>query len=213
MASDATSPTPDEAVHEAASLRSDLFDSVCREVDELPREVLEQVLTLAVELAREGREGRKVGTIFVVGDSVAVLERSRCLILDPLEGHPPEDRLLHDSETRETLKELAQLDGAFVVSAEGVALSAARYLDTSSKEVELPTGLGSRHMAAASMTRHTASVAVVVSESSVVRVFHEGRLVSEVIPEIWMLSRYHVLLETPYDERTLRDVTVLSRTD
>ena len=64
-----------------------------------------------------GGEGRKIGTLFVFSDEKEVLKRSRPLILDPLFGHPPELKKIGDPNMRETIKELAQLDGAFVVSA------------------------------------------------------------------------------------------------
>ena len=72
--------------------------------------VLEQTIALAVEIAREGREERKIGTLFVVGDSEAVLRSSRPLILDPLAGHPDEKKRIKDPDVREALKELAQLN-------------------------------------------------------------------------------------------------------
>jgi DNA integrity scanning protein DisA with diadenylate cyclase activity len=142
-----------------------------------------------VEIAREGREGRKVRTLFVVGHAGLVLQLSRCLILDPLQGHAEHVKRLHSPGMRETLKELAQLDGAFIVSDEGVVLSACRHLDASSAGVDLPLGLGSRHMAAASITRRTGAVAVAVSESSVVRIFARGQVVAEVVPGLWQLRR------------------------
>jgi diadenylate cyclase len=89
------------------------------------------VISLAVEIAREGREGRKIGTLFTVYDAEAVLERSRCLILDPLLGHPDHVKRVDDHDMRETVKELAQLDGAFVVDDKGVVVSACRYLSAS----------------------------------------------------------------------------------
>ena len=151
---------------------------------------MRRVVDLAVEIAREGREGRKIGTLFVVSDSEAALERSRPMILDPLHGHPQESKRIEDPNLRETLKELAQLDGAFVVSDEGVVLSAARYIDATSDHLELPLGLGSRHVAAASVSSRTDAVAVVVSESSTVRMFDDGELVAEIVPELWLLGRY-----------------------
>ncbi len=154
---------------------------------------LEEVIQLAVEIAREGREGRKIGTMFVFGDADAVLERSRPLILDPLYGHEAE--LLHVSrpEFRETVKELAQLDGAFVVRGDGVFVSAGRFVDVdvSSPAYFLP-GLGTRHAAAASISATTNAIAVVVSQSSVVRVFADGEVRAEIIPELFLLSREHV---------------------
>jgi DNA integrity scanning protein DisA with diadenylate cyclase activity len=152
-------------------------------------ETLVAITHLALEIAREGREGRKIGALFTVGDHQAVLARSRPLILDPLHGHPPERTRIEDASVRETLKELAQLDGAFVVSDEGVAVAACRYLSASAEGIELPLGLGTRHMAAASITRDTDAVAVVVSESSMVRVFDDGELVAEIVPEVWILRQ------------------------
>jgi diadenylate cyclase len=166
------------------------IDEVCSEERGVDTRTLKKVVELAVEIAREGREGRKIGTLFVVGDSEAVLRHSKPLILDPLLGHPDEIKRIEDANARETIKELAQLDGAFVVSDGGVILSAARYVDAVSDDLELPLGLGSRHMAGASVSRRTDAVAVVVSESSMVRLFDDGRVVAEIVPEIWMLNGY-----------------------
>jgi DNA integrity scanning protein DisA with diadenylate cyclase activity len=91
-------------------------------------------------------------------------------------------------DLRGTIKELAQLDGAFVVSREGVFVSACRYLDAVASEVELPLGLGSRHLAAANIISVTNAVGIVVSESSVVRLFCHGKLAGEIIPELWMMD-------------------------
>lgn len=195
-------------------LRNDLFKEICSERRGINTRVLEQTVTLAVEISREGREGRKIGTLFVVGDSDEVLKASRPLILDPLHGHPDDAKQIADPNVRETLKELAQLDGAFVVSNTGVVLSAARYIDTVSESLNVPLGLGSRHMAAASVSHRTDAVAVAVSESSMVRVFDDGELVSEIMPELWMLDRYSSYLEgRPSTTRRGDDVTVVSRTE
>ncbi len=172
---------------------------------------LEQVLFLAIEIAREGREGRKIGTLFVVSDADEVLKRSKDLILDPLKGHPDKVKRIDDANMRETIKELAQLDGAFVVSDDGVVISACRYINASSTGITLPLGFGSRHMAAASITRETRAVAVVVSESSLVRIFDNGELVSEIIPELWILSKYSHHLTGHYTEKTDQDMTVVSK--
>src|SRR5712675_1180864 len=106
-----------------------MFDSILCEVTEYDPDVLEPLIELAVEIAREGREGRRIGTLFTLGDEAAVLARSRALILNPLEGHPEEVRRVTDRNLRGTIKELAQLDGAFVVSAAGIFIAACRYLD------------------------------------------------------------------------------------
>lgn len=177
-----------------------MFDKICKMIDSCQSQVLEQTIQLAVEVAREGREGRKVGTIFVLGDEEAVMKESSPLILDPLQGHPSESKKIDDFNMRETAKELSQLDGAFVISGDGTVISAARYLNADSTEVEVPLGLGTRHMAAAAITRATKSVAVVVSKSSVVRVFSQGKIIGEIIPEIWMLGRESIQVKEPYVE-------------
>ena len=168
----------------------DALREVCSGRSGVNPDVLEAVLSLAVEIAREGREGRKIGTLFVVGDSEAVLDHSRPLVLDPLFGHSDDARRVTDPAFRESVKELAQLDGGFIVTNDGVAVSAARYIDASSDGVDLPLGLGSRHMAGASITLRTRAVAVVASESSVVRMFDRGEIVAEILPELWLLRRY-----------------------
>ncbi|MBA2344906.1 MAG: DNA integrity scanning protein DisA nucleotide-binding domain protein, partial [Rubrobacter sp.] len=175
--------------------------------------VLEQTIGLAVEIAREGREGRKIGTLFVVGDSEMVLQRSKPLILDPLLGHPEESKYITDPDMRETLKELAQLDGAFVVSEVGVVISAARYIDIISDNLNVPLGLGSRHMAAASVSRQTEAVSIAVSESSMVRMFDDGELISEIVPELWMFNDYNTRVRGQTFTRQEDDITVIGRAE
>ena len=193
--------------------KGSLYEEICSERREVNTRVLKQVISLAVEIAREGREGRKIGTLFVVGDSGEVMRRSKPMILDPLQGHPEEDKSIEDPNMRETVKELAQLDGAFVVSNAGVVLSAARYIDAASDSLKLPLGLGSRHMAGASISRQTDAVAVVVSESSMVRLFDDGELVSEIVPEIWMFDGYRSHLEGDTLTRQEEEITVITRAE
>jgi diadenylate cyclase len=193
--------------------KTQLYEEICTEKREVDTRVLEQTVSLAVEIAREGREGRKIGTLFVVGDSGAVTKRSKPLILDPLRGHPDEDKQIEDPDVRETIKELAQLDGAFLISNRGVVISAARYIDAASEDLELPLGLGSRHMAGASISRQTRAVAVVVSESSMVRMFDDGELVSEIVPELWMIDGYTSRMEGRIFTRRDEDVTVIGRAE
>jgi diadenylate cyclase len=186
-----------------------MFESILCQVTEYDPEILESLIELAVEIAREGREGRRIGTLFTLGDEQAVLAKSRSLILDPLAGHPQSARHVSDHNLRGTIKELAQLDGAFVVSHDGIVLSACRYLDAVASEVELPLGLGSRHIAAANMTSVTQAVSIVVSESAVVRLFCHGKLVGEIIPELWMIDRA-VQLRGPVKKETFGELTVLT---
>jgi diadenylate cyclase len=165
-----------------------MFESILCEATDYDPHVVEPLIGLAVEIAREGREGRRVGTLFTLGDENAVLARSRPLILDPLLGHPESSRHVTNLNLRGTIKELAQLDGGFVVSHDGIVLSACRYLDAAAAQVDVPLGLGSRHLAAANMSFVTKAAGIVVSESSVVRLFCQGQLVGEIIPELWMMD-------------------------
>jgi diadenylate cyclase len=195
------------------SVGKQVYEEICTEKREVDARVLEQTVSLAVEIAREGREGRKIGTLFVVGDSGEVIKRSKPLILDPLHGHPDESKQIEDPDMRETIKELAQLDGAFLVSNAGVVLSAARYIDAASDSLDLPLGLGSRHVAGASISRQTRAVAVVVSESSMVRMFDDGELVSEIVPELWMIDGYTSRMEGRIFTRRDEDITVIGRAE
>jgi DNA integrity scanning protein DisA with diadenylate cyclase activity len=188
-----------------------LFCDVCTEERGINLKTLEQTIRLAVEIAREGREGRKIGTLFVVSDAEETSQQSTCLILDPLVGRPHERKHLDDPDMRETVKELAQLDGAFLISDDRIILSATRCINASSEGIDLPLGLGSRHMAAASITKHTNAIAVVVSESSVVRVLDDGEIVSEIIPELWLFRRHGLHLKGPYAARASEQMTVASK--
>ena len=165
------------------------FGVVCESThcSEERRRTLEEVVNLAVELAREGR---KIGTLFVIGDVDVLVEQSRPLILDPLFGHPDELLRIERPEFRETVKELAQLDGAFLLADNGTFVSAGRFVDVDVNAPEnfLP-GLGTRHAAAASISRTTGAIAVVVSQSSVVRVFARGEVRAEIIPELFLMSK------------------------
>lgn len=142
--------------------------------------IAESLLGLAIEIAREGREGRKIGTIFMIGDAGTVLRHSRPLILDPLTGHPEAIRRVANENLRGTIKELAQLDGAFVISDSGVFVAACRYLDAKAVAIDLPFGLGARHTAAAAMSKISRSIGIVVSETANVRIFKRGRMIAEI---------------------------------
>jgi DNA integrity scanning protein DisA with diadenylate cyclase activity len=149
--------------------------------EDVQPEVFERILTLATELAVEGREGRPVGAIFVVGDSERVLVQSRRLVLNPFKGYPESERSLLDSELEETIKELSALDGAFVIRGDGVVLSAGTQLLPTVAHARLPSGLGTRHAAAAGITASTQAIAVCISQSTgAITVFRSGQLLAEI---------------------------------
>lgn len=144
------------------------------------REILKLVIKLAIEIAREGREGKPVGTAFILGDSDAVLLRSRQLILNPLAGHSKCERMITNPDIRENLKELSILDGAFVIREDGIVEAAGRYISIDTSKVELSKGFGTRHVSVAAITQETKAVGVVVSESGgLVRIMAKGRIVLE----------------------------------
>lgn len=168
-----------EVGHEFAPLFSGAVSD--SRIGDVQPEVLERVIRLATELGAEGREGKPVGTIFVVGDSERVLELSKQLILNPFHGYPEGQRNILSDDLQETLKELSTIDGAFVVRGNGVVESAGTYLKPSGQgEFDLPRGFGARHQAAAAITDLTGAIAVAVSESSgAVTVFRAGQMAAE----------------------------------
>jgi DNA integrity scanning protein DisA with diadenylate cyclase activity len=149
----------------------------------VPLDTLKTVVDLAVEIGREGREGQPVGTIFVVGDTRKVLACSRPVGFDPVRGYGRKERNLNDLRVREGIKEIAQMDGAIIVSADGTVEAACRYLDSSAANVTLSKGLGARHWAAAAISRATNAIAVTVSQSNgTVRIFQNGEVVLRIEP-------------------------------
>lgn len=140
-------------------------------------EVFGTVLNLALELAAQGREGRKVGTIFILGDHERVLQLSRQMIINPFMGYPEEQRNILNPDLKETIKEFSALDGAFVIQENGALVTAGRHLSAALESKDFPHGLGSRHIAAAGITSITEAIAIVLSESSGnVTVFKGGKI-------------------------------------
>ena len=143
--------------------------------------VIRDVFEVAIELGKKGQKGKPVGALFVVGDAGKVMNKSR-----PLSYNPFEKSHVHvgDPIVNVMLKEFSRLDGAFVISDSGKIVSAYRYLEPSAEGVDIPKGLGARHMAAGAITRDTNSVAIVLSESDgMVRAFKAGELILELDPE------------------------------
>lgn len=143
-------------------------------------DVFRAVMRLSIEIAREGREGKPIGTSIILGDSDEVLGRSRQLILNPVAGHSEEERLITSPDMRENIKELALVDGAFVIRENGIVEAAGRYISIDTSKVRLPKGLGTRHVSVAAITLETQALGIVVSESGgVVRVFARGDMILE----------------------------------
>ena len=138
--------------------------------------VLNRVLNIALSLASQGREGKPVGTIFVVGDDEGVAKRSNQIVINPFRGYADDERNILDPSLEETVKEFASIDGAFLVRGDGVILAAGACLHIDPDASRLSSGLGTRHVAGASITAHTNALSVVVSESTgAVTIFKGGR--------------------------------------
>jgi DNA integrity scanning protein DisA with diadenylate cyclase activity/mannitol/fructose-specific phosphotransferase system IIA component (Ntr-type) len=142
-------------------------------------EVLERVIAVATELAVEGREGRPVGCLFVVGDSDKVQNLTKPLVLNPFYGYKEEDRNILNPFMDETIKEFSSIDGAFVIRGDGVVESAGSLIQAADYNHTLPSGLGSRHAAAAAISVACDCIALVVSSSSgQVTLFRRGVMMS-----------------------------------
>jgi len=155
--------------------------------DGIQASVLQATLIVACKIGRVGR-----GAIFMLGDSVNVQEGSRQLIPNPFQGVEAADRMLTNDKLHDTLIEFSKLDGAFIARGNGYIEAAGVFLALRGSDVDLPKGLGARHVAAAMATKRTSGSAVVVSETDRnVRVFSGGALVlqmdSEILPEfpVW----------------------------
>ncbi len=168
---------------------------------EVPLDVLRRVVDLAVEIGREGREGKKVGTLFVVGHHRKVLEYSHESVHDPFKGYQKKDRMIRSPKVRESVKELAQIDGAFVISSDGAVVAAGRILDAPADDLTLSKGLGARHWAAAAITKVTRAVAIAVSESTgTVRLFKDGNVVLRIEPMDQAMKWMEIETEPPPPE-------------
>lgn len=80
-----------------------VLEKLCCRIPWCQQAILESTLELALEIAREGREGRRIGTLFTLGKADAVLATSRPLILDPLVGHAPARTHIADPDLRGTI--------------------------------------------------------------------------------------------------------------
>jgi DNA integrity scanning protein DisA with diadenylate cyclase activity len=143
----------------------------------IPLAVIESVLDIAIELSAFGRETLPIGTIFIIGDIRRVLKLSKQIIFNPFRGYSDKERNLKNPQIKESVCELAKIDGAFLVRSSGVICSAGRLLFMPKGKVKIVKGLGARHNAAAYITKKTHSIGIVVSESTgFVSVFVRGKL-------------------------------------
>jgi DNA integrity scanning protein DisA with diadenylate cyclase activity len=142
--------------------------------DSVDLALLEHIIDIALEIASEGKEGRHVGALFILGDAENVLKNCRDQIINPFEGHPQDARNLHNHGSWETIKQFAQLDGAVVIDDNGVAIAAGKYVNFE-WGIYLESGFGGRHTAAATISKKTKAISLVVSETGNIRIYKNGK--------------------------------------
>jgi len=140
--------------------------------------IIETIINICSEIALEGREGKKIGTAFIIGNPSDLSKYSRQLIINPFSGL---EEKITDPNIKETIKEFAQLDGVFIIDTEGTIISTGTYLNVDDSDIELPSGFGTRHRNCAAITKQTDAIAIVISESGgIVRVLKDGRIVMKI---------------------------------
>jgi diadenylate cyclase len=150
---------------------------------QVPLETLRLVVDLATEIGREGREGKPVGTMFVVGDTRKVLTMSRPMNFNPFRGYSEEERDIKHRAVREQIKDIAQLEGAILIRRDGVAVAACMRIEAPTRGFRVDMGLGTRHAAAAAVSKATKAVAIAVSQSTgTVRLYQNGEVVLHIEP-------------------------------
>lgn len=146
-------------------------------------DILTTLLDVAIDVGMFGIEGRPVGTIFVYGATGRVLLRSRQLTFNPYRGYSKRSRNLMQAEVQESLKIFAQMDGAILIESDGTVAAAGRFLLVPGGETPTVKGKGTRHQAAAFISRETGALAIVVSETGGrVTLFAQGKSVFELAP-------------------------------
>jgi diadenylate cyclase len=152
-----------------------------RLTEHVKRVVFQRALTIALELANEGREGKPVGALFVLGNWRELEPFCAQNIINPFKGYPEKERNVLDDRIKDTVKEFSALDGAFIIKGSGVIVSAGTTLRPNISGEPLPQGLGARHAAAAAITASAKSVAITLSESDgTVRVWRRGQIITEI---------------------------------
>jgi PAS domain S-box-containing protein len=148
---------------------------------DIREDVFDAVFHICTEISIEGREGKAVGTTFLIGDAKNVLAKSRQIMLNAFEGHPPELRMVTNPDLKENIKEFAQLDGGFVITGDGFLEASGRYITVDTSCVTLPKGMGTRHNSVAAMTNVTRSVGIVVSQSGGgITIFKNGQILKKI---------------------------------
>lgn len=148
--------------------------------EKIGADVIESIIDISREIAQEGREGKAVGTAFIIGEPSEFSKYAKQLIINPFAGIEEKPKIT-DPKIRETIKEFAQLDGVFIISEEGKIMSAGTFINIDHSNINLPDGFGTKHRACCALTNETESIAIVVSESGGrIRVIKNGKIILKV---------------------------------
>ena len=99
------------------------------------------------------------------------------LVLNPFFGYKESERNILSMPMDETIKEYSLIDGATVISGDGIVESAGTLIYTPDHNIVMPAGYGTRHAAAASISWAAECISVVVSESTrTVTLFRNGKM-------------------------------------
>ena len=147
--------------------------------ENIASDVVEAIIEIAKELRIEGREGKHIGTAFIIGDKELLKPHTKQMIINPFKSCEASERKITDPTIKETIKEFAQLDGAFIIDKSGLIESAGTYIEVDTTLTTPMAGMGTRHRNCIAITQQVPdTIAVVVSESGgKVRIFKEGKLV------------------------------------
>src|SRR5438046_3469071 len=117
------------------------------------------------------------------GYTPRVLNRARPSNLNPFLCYGREERNDRNPAVREQIKDIAQLEGAIIIRRDAIATHACMHITADNQDITLSMGLGTRHAAAAAISKATKAVAIVVSQSSgAVRIFLGGEVVHTIVP-------------------------------
>jgi PAS domain S-box-containing protein len=165
----------------AIRISTDTWKDIVVADTDVKEEVFDAVFHISTEISIEGREGKSVGTTFLIGDADNVMAKSRQISLNAFEGQKPESRMITNQDIKENIKEFAQLDGAFVIDGGGYIRAQSRYITVDTSNVSLPKGMGTRHNSVAAMTQVTNAVGIVVSQSGGgITIFKNGLILKKI---------------------------------
>jgi PAS domain S-box-containing protein len=165
----------------AVRISTDTWKDIVVAETDVKEEVFDAVFHISTEISIEGREGKSVGTTFLIGDADNVMAKSRQISLNAFEGQKPESRMITNQDIKENIKEFAQLDGAFVIDGSGYIRAQSRYITVDTSNVSLPKGMGTRHNSVAAMTQVTNAVGIVISQSGGgITIFKNGLILKKI---------------------------------